>query len=175
MLGDDAMQEAQAAVEIQQAIEQAIPPEFLQIVSKAYEQAQQMQPPTPQDPTQVAADVQKQSIAQRAQSDQMRLEAQQQRDQVQAQTQMQRDQVQAQTQAQRDAVQAQLQQRQDELALQTELLKQDREDARKQAELATRLAMNREDNETAKELTAVEVASGERTSMTTGTGINPNP
>jgi hypothetical protein len=24
-------------------------------------------------------------------------------------------------------------------------------------------------------LTAVEVASGERTSMTTGTGINPNP
>jgi hypothetical protein len=175
MLGEDAMQEAQAAVEIQQAIEQAIPPEFLQIVSKAYEQAQQMQPPTPQDPTQVAADVQKQSIAQRAQSDQMRLEAQQQRDQVQAQTQMQRDQVQAQTQAQRDAVQAQLQQRQDELALQTELLKQDREDARKQAELATRLAMNREDNETAKELTAVEVASGERTSMTTGTGINPNP
>jgi hypothetical protein len=175
MLGDDAMQEAQAAVEIQQAIEQAIPPEFLQIVSKAYEQAQQMQPPTPQDPTQVAAEVQKQSIAQRAQSDQMRLEAQQQRDQVQAQTQMQRDQVQAQTQAQRDAVQAQLQQRQDELALQTELLKQDREDARKQAELATRLAMNREDNETAKELTAVEVASGERTSMTTGTGINPNP
>jgi hypothetical protein len=175
MLGDDAMMEAQAAVEIQQAIEQAIPPEFLQIVSQAYEKAQQMQPPTPQDPTQVAADVQKQSIAQRAQSDQMRLEAQQQRDQVQAQTQMQRDQIQAQTQAQRDAVQADLQKRQDELALQTELLKQDREDARKQAELATRLAMNREDNETAKELTAVEVASGERTSMTTGTGINPNP
>ena len=175
MLGDDAMQEAQAAVEIQQAIEQAIPPEFLEIMAKAFEQAQSLQPPMPQDPTQVAAEVQKQSIAQRAQSDQMRLEAQQQRDQVQAQTQMQRDQVQAQTQAQRDAVQAQLQQRQDELALQTELLKQDREDARKQAELATRLAMNREDNETAKELTAVEVASGERTSMTTGTGINPNP
>lgn len=174
-LSDDAMQEAQAAVEIQQAIEQAIPPEFLQIVNQAYEQAQQMQPPTPQDPTQVAADVQKQSIAQRAQSDQMRLEAQKQRDQVQAQTQVQRDVVQAQTQAQRDAVQADLQKRQDELALQTELLKQDREDARKQAELATRLAMNREDNETAKELTAVEVASGERTSMTTGTGINPNP
>jgi hypothetical protein len=174
-LAEDAMQEAQAAVEIQQAIENAIPQEFLQIVAKAYEQAQQFQPPMPQDPTQIAADVQKQSIAQRAQSDQMRLEAQQQRDQVQAQTQMQRDQVQAQTQAQRDAVQADLQKRQDELALQTELLKQDREDARKQAELATRLAMNREDNETAKELTAVEVASGERTSMTTGTGINPNP
>lgn len=174
-LSDDAMQEAQAAVEIQQAIEQAIPPEFLQIVSQAYEQAKALQPAMPQDPTQIAAEVQKQSIAQRAQSDQMRLEAQKQRDQVQAQTQVQRDVVQAQTQAQRDAVQADLQKRQDELALQTELLKQDREDARKQAELATRLAMNREDNETAKELTAVEVASGERTSMTTGTGINPNP
>ena len=174
-LSDDAMQEAQAAVEIQQAIEQAIPPEFLQIVNQAYEQAKALQPAMPQDPTQIAAEVQKQSIAQRAQSDQMRLEAQKQRDQVQAQTQVQRDVVQAQTQAQRDAVQADLQKRQDELALQTELLKQDREDARKQAELATRLAMNREDNETAKELTAVEVASGERTSMTTGTGINPNP
>jgi hypothetical protein len=174
-LSDDAMQEAQAAVEIQQAIEQAIPPEFLQIVSQAYEQAKALQPAMPQDPTQIAAEVQKQSIAQRAQSDQMRLEAQKQRDQIQAQTQVQRDVVQAQTQAQRDAVQADLQKRQDELALQTELLKQDREDARKQAELATRLAMNREDNETAKELTAVEVASGERTSMTTGTGINPNP
>jgi len=164
MLKEDAMEEAQAAVEIQQAIEQAIPAEFLQIMTKTFEQAQALQPPMPQDPTQIAAEVQKQSIAQRAQSDQMRLQAQ-----------AQRDQIQAQTQAQRDAVQADLQKRQDELALQTELLRQDREDARKQAELATRLAMNREDNETAKELTAVEVASGERTSMTTGTGINPNP
>jgi hypothetical protein len=176
MLGeDDAMREAQAAVEIQQAIEQAIPPEFLQIVSAAYEQAKQMQPPAPQDPTQVAADVQKQAIAQRAQGDQMKIAAQQQRDQVQAQTQLQRDQVQAQTQAQRDQVQANLQLRQDELDMQTELLRQDREDARKQADLTVRLQMNQEDNATAKDLAAAEILSGNKVDVSTGTGISPNP
>jgi hypothetical protein len=165
MLGeDDAMIEAQAAVEIQQAIEQAIPPEFLQIVSSAYEQAQQMQPPQPQDPTQIAAEVQKQAIAQRSQSDQMKIQAQGQRDQVQAQTQ-----------AQRDAVQANLQLRQDELDMQTELLRQDREDARKQAELRVRLQMNQEDNATAKDLAAAEILSGNKVDVSTGTGINPNP
>jgi len=165
MLGeDDAMREAQAAVEIQQAIEQAIPPEFLQIVSQAYDQAKQMQPQQPQDPTQVAADVQKQAIAQRAQGDQMKIAAQQQRDQVQAQTQ-----------AQRDAVQANLQLRQDELDMQTELLRQDREDARKQAELRVRLQMNQEDNATAKALAAAEILSGDKVDVSTGTGINPNP
>jgi hypothetical protein len=161
---DDAMIEAQAAVEIQQAIEQAIPPEFLQIVSQAFAMAQQMQPQQPQDPTQVAADVQKQAIAQRAQAEQMKVASQQQRDQVQAQTQ-----------AQRDAVQVNLKLRQDELDLQTEMLKQDREDARKQAELTTRLQMNQEDNATAKDLAAAEILSGNKVDVSTGTGINPNP
>ena len=161
---DDAMVEAQAAVEIQQAIEQAIPPEFLQIVSQAFAMAQQMQPQQPQDPTQVAADVQKQAIAQRAQAEQMKVASQQQRDQVQAQTQ-----------AQRDAVQVNLKLRQDELDLQTEMLKQDREDARKQAELTARLQMNQEDNATAKDLAAAEILSGNKVDVSTGTGINPNP
>jgi hypothetical protein len=161
---DDAMIEAQAAVEIQQAIESAIPPEFLQIVSEAFAMAQQMQPQQPQDPTQAAAAVQRESIAQRAQSDQMKIQAQGQRDQIQAQTQ-----------AQRDAVKASLQLRQDELDLQTELLKQDREDARKQADLTTRLQMNQEDNATAKDLAAAEILSGNKVDVSTGTGINPNP
>jgi hypothetical protein len=161
---DDAMIEAQAAVEIQQAIESAIPPEFLQIVSEAFAMAQQMQPQQPQDPTQAAAAVQRESIAQRAQSDQMKIQAQGQRDQIQAQTQ-----------AQRDAVKASLQLRQDELDLQTELLKQDREDARKQADLTARLQMNQEDNATAKDLAAAEILSGNKVDVSTGTGINPNP
>jgi len=174
-LQEDAMQEAQAAVEIMQAIEQAIPPEFLQIVAKAHEQAQQFQPPQPQDPTMIAADVQKQSIAQRAQSDQMRLQAQQQRDQTQAQTQLQRDQINSQDKQQQQIADERKQQQADQVAILLETLRQDREDQRKQADIDARLSMNREDNETAKELTAVEVASGERTSLTTGTGINPNP
>lgn len=207
---DDPMREAQAAVEIMQAIEQAIPKEFLDIISKAFEQAQSLQPPQPQDPTMAAVEVQKQMIQQRAQSDQMRIQAQQQRDQVQAQTQMhreqiqdqakvrneqiqvqrdqsqnqieqmriqadqQRDQAQIQTQQQRDAIQAELQQRQAQLTMQTEMLKQDREDARKQAELANRMQINQEDNQTAKDLAAAEILSGEKTAMTSGTSINPN-
>ena len=207
---DDAMQEAQAAVEIMQAIEQAIPKEFLDIMAKAYEQAQQLQPPQPQDPTMAAVEVQKQMIQQRAQSDQMRIQAQQQRDQTQAQTQMQReqiqdqakvrneqiqvqrdqtqneleqmrlqaqqqrDQAQIQTQQQRDAIQAELQQRQAQLTMQTEMLRQDREDARKQAELANRMQINEQDNQTAKDLAAAEIISGEKTAMTSGTSIDPN-
>jgi hypothetical protein len=204
------MREAQAAVEIMQAIEQAIPKEFLDIMTKAYEQAQQLQPPQPQDPTMAAVEVQKQMIQQRAQSDQMRIQAQQQRDQTQAQTQMQReqiqdqakvrneqiqvqrdqtqneleqmrlqaqqqrDQAQIQTQQQRDAIQAELQQRQAQLTMQTEMLRQDREDARKQAELANRMQINEQDNQTAKDLAAAEIISGEKTAMTSGTSIDPN-
>ena len=183
---DDAMQEAQAAVEIQQAIEQAIPKEFLDILSKAYEQAQQMQPPQLQDPTLIAADVQKQSIAQRAQSDQLKIQAQKERDQVQAQSQAQRDQTQAQTQAGRDQIAAQdkqsqeagaerRQQQADQVAVLLETLRQDREDQRKQADVAARLQMNQDDNQTAKDLAAVEILSGDKVGVSTGTGINPNP
>jgi hypothetical protein len=52
---------------------------------------------------------------------------------------------------------------------------QQAEDARKQAELQARLAMNAEDNATAMQLAAAEIASGERVAVSTGTGINPNP
>lgn len=172
---DDPMLEAQAAVEIMQAIEQAIPKEFLDIMNKAHEQAQQLQPPQPQDPTMIAADVQKQSIAQRAQSDQMRIQAQKEQAQTQAQTQAQRDQTQAQTQIQRDAIQAQAQDKQDQTQVQTEILKQDREDARVDAELQAKIMINQEDNATAKDLASAEILSGDKVSVSTGTGINPNP
>lgn len=152
MLGDP-MVEAQVAVEIQQGIEHALPPEFLQILASAFEQAKALQPSVPEDPTQVAATVQRESIQQRAQSDTMKLQAQQQRDVVQAEAQQSKDQV----------------------DFQKEVMKQDREDARKQAELDARLAMNTADNETAKELAAVEVLSGDKFGVSTGSGINPNP
>ena len=35
--------------------------------------------------------------------------------------------------------------------------------------------MNTDDNRTAMELAAAELASGERVAVSTGTGINPNP
>jgi len=174
-LSDDPMQEAEAAVNIQHAIEQALPPEFMQILTQAFQVSQQLQPPQPQDPTQVAAEVQKQSIAQRAQSDQMKLQAQQQHDAQQLQVTQQKDQAQMRADQQKSMTEQQLQARQDDLNMQMETLQQDREDARKKAELDTRLQMNQEDNATAKDLAAVEVLSGNKIGVSTGTGINPNP
>ena len=52
---------------------------------------------------------------------------------------------------------------------------QQAEDARKAAELQARMAMNTDDNRTAIDLAAAEIASGERVAVSTGRGINPNP
>ena len=54
-------------------------------------------------------------------------------------------------------------------------MREDREDQRAQMEIAARMKMNSDDNDTAKRLAALEIASGERVAVSTGTGINPNP
>jgi chaperonin GroES len=43
------------------------------------------------------------------------------------------------------------------------------------ADLEARLAMNQQDNETAARITAAKIAAGQEGSLSTGTGINPNP
>ena len=68
--------------------------------------------------------------------------------------------------------QAQTQQRQQD-NVQRELLKQDRLDDRQAAELQVKLVTNREDNETAKQIAAMETITGEKVGVSTGTGINP--
>jgi hypothetical protein len=45
----------------------------------------------------------------------------------------------------------------------------------RQMELDTKLAINREDNLTAKELAVFEVEQGVKTAYSTGRGINPQP
>jgi hypothetical protein len=47
------------------------------------------------------------------------------------------------------------------------------ENQRKQAEMQVRQAMNTQDNLTAMELAKLEVETGERFGVSTGTGINP--
>jgi hypothetical protein len=47
--------------------------------------------------------------------------------------------------------------------------------ARNTESVEARMFMNTSDNETAKQLAAAEIASGEKVSVTTGTGINPQP
>jgi len=57
--------------------------------------------------------------------------------------------------------------------MQREALKQNRLDERQSAELQVKLVTNREDNQTAKEIAAMEAVTGEKVGVSTGTGINP--
>jgi hypothetical protein len=151
--GNDEMSQANAAVEIMQTLEQAIPPEFLQLMTQAFQEAQQYQPQQPADPAQLAAQVQQMSVEQRREQASQTVAIKQQELAMKQQDMQVKPQV--------------------EMAMET--LKQDREDERTKLEVLARMKMNQEDNDTAKELVAVEVASGEKTSLSTGTGINPNP
>jgi hypothetical protein len=160
--GQNEMEQADAAIEIQKTIEQVIPQEFLDIMAKAFEEAQKYQQQVPKDPTLATVEVQKEAIEQRRESDQLKLQAQ-----------AAKSQQDAQLKAQEQAMKAQEQARQDQADMQEAILREDREDARTQQEIMARVAMNNSDNETAKELAAVEVASGENFSVSTGTGINP--
>jgi len=142
----------------------ALPP----VIAQAMQMMQQFAPQVPPDPR-VAIEGQK-------------LQAQQQRDQAQMQLDAQKGQQQMQLEGQK--MQAQAMHDQQQMALeaqklqieqQLEQLRQDREDARKSAELNARMTMNAQDNQTAMQLAQAEIMSGERIAVSTGTGINPNP
>jgi len=155
------------------------------IIQQAQEMAQKLAPPQPMDPAQAAvqsaqmqAQAKQAELQQRAATEQARLQlsAQQaaqdaQVDQARLQVDAQRLQVSAQQAAQDAQLKAAAMQ-------QDAMLQQQREqaeDARTVAELNARMQMNTEDNRTAMELAAAEIASGEKVAVSTGTGINPNP
>jgi hypothetical protein len=158
--GEDEMSQANAAVEIMQTIEAAIPPQFLELMTQAFQEAQQYQPQPPTDPNQMAAEVQKASVEQRREATNITAQIKGQELQAKQQDAMAKQQQVAANNAAR---------------FQETQYKEEREDERTKAEILAKLKMNQEDNDTAKELVAVEVASGEKTSLSTGTGINPNP
>ena len=126
-----------------------------QIVQQAMQVMQQMQNMGPQDPRVAAlmAETQRKAAA-----DQGNLQIKQ----AELQLEAQKTQVGSQEQA------AKMQQ-----AAQREVLKQDRLDQRQAAELQVKMVTNREDNETAKQIAAAEVLTGEKVGVSTGTGINP--
>ena len=135
-----------------------------QIIQQAQQVMAQFQQPPMQDPR-LAIEGQKLQLEQaKMQAGQ---QAEQQKLAMEAQR-MQAEQADQQQDAQVDL--AELQAR-----IQIEAQRQQAEDARKAAELQARIAMNTEDNRTAMELAAAEIASGERVAVSTGTGINPNP
>ena len=128
-----------------------------QVVQQAQQLMQQFAPQPMQDPR---AALEGQKLQLQAQTQQQRMAIEQQR--------MQQD-------AASDQQDMQLRIAQLQAELQKVQLQQQSEDARKAAELQARMAMNTDDNRTAMQLAAAEIASGERIGLSTGTGINPNP
>jgi ABC-type transport system involved in cytochrome bd biosynthesis fused ATPase/permease subunit len=74
-----------------------------------------------------------------------------------------------------DAARLQLDAQQMQQRMASDQQRQEAETQRKMAELQVRQAMNTQDNLTAMELAQLEVETGERIAVSTGTGINPQP
>ena len=165
LIEDDAEQQVKLIVQVQQLIEQQLG-QFGQELAALTQFADQYkpQPPMPPDNTmqiaQLNAQLQGQSLQERAQYNQMRVQLDQQKLQQQQQLEG-----------------AKIAERQQERMekLQAEQMRQMAENERTAAEIAARERMNTSDNDTAKLLAAAEMATGERVSVSTGTGINPNP
>jgi hypothetical protein len=142
----------------------ALPP----VIAQAMQMMQQFAPQVPPDPR-VALEGQKLQAQQQRDQQQMQLDAQK------GQQQMQLEGQKMQAQAMHDQQQMALEAQKLQIEQQLEQLRQDREDARKSAELNARMTMNAQDNQTAMQLAQAEIMSGERIAVSTGTGINPNP
>ncbi len=130
----------------------SIPP----ILEECIQYLQSLQPP-PQDPAKEVAAAETQR---RAAADQQKM-------------QLETAKMQAKQAESAQDIQNQIQKLQ--ASLQEARLREDREDQRTQMELAARMKMNTDDNDTAKRLAALEIASGNKIAVSTGTGINPNP
>lgn len=135
-----------------------------QIVQQAQQVMAQFQQPPMQDPR-LALEGQKLQI------EQQKLQINQQQAQQDAAMEAQR--LQAQMADQQQDAQVDMAELQARIAIAQQ--QQQAEDARKAAELQARMTMNTDDNRTAMQLAAAEIASGERIGLSTGTGINPNP
>ena len=156
LIQEDADEQVAVILQVQQFIEQQLGG-FAQELAQIDQAAQQFvpKPPVMQDQAmeiaQLNAQVQGQAMQQRAQMEQAKLQLQQQKLQVDAQTDAQKSQE----------------------DLQKEQMRQRAENERTMVELDTRERMNTADNDTAMRLAATELATGERFSVSTGTGINP--
>ena len=157
---------ATATPNVMQQAQQALgqmPQIIGQAVKRLSELAQQNQP-TGLDPTTQAIMAETQR---KAQSDQMRSQLESKRMEIDTQAAAQDIQLAAQKAAM-DAQKIQVDQ-----ALKAQKIQLDAQG--KMADLASRERINNEDNQTAKDLAALEIASGNKLAVSTGAGINPRP
>ena len=152
------------------------------VIQQAQQIMQQLAPQPPMDPNVQLVQQQMQMQAQRDQqrsaidAQKLQLTAQdaQQKAQMDA-AKLQLDAQDAQQKAQMDAARLQLDAQQMQQRMASDQQRQEAETQRKMAELQVRQAMNTQDNLTAMELAQLEVETGERIAVSTGTGINPQP
>ena len=161
----EAEQQVQLILQVQQLIEQQLGG-FSQELNQFAQFAEQFKP-QPQMPPDSSMQVAQLNAQIKGQEMQARMQVDQAR--------MQLDQAKLQSQQQVDMAKLSEQQQDRALKMQTEQMRQAAEDQRTAAEIAARERMNTSDNDTAKLLAAAELATGERVSVSTGTGINPNP
>lgn len=163
LIKEDANEQAKVIIQVQQFIEQQLG-QFGQELVQIDQAAQQFKPQPPMPPdnsmqiAQLNAQIQGQALQQRAQADQARLQIEQ--------AKMQQDAALKQAEMSGKDKQSQL-----EMA--REQMRQQGDDQRTQADLAVRERMNTADNQTAMDLAALEIATGEKFSVSTGTGVNP--
>ena len=161
----EAEEQVQLIIQVQQLIEKQLG-SFGQELAQLTDFAEQFKPQSPMPPdntmqvAQLNAQVQGQALQERAQYNQARVQL---------------DQQKLQTQQQLEAAKLAQRQQDAQEKLQAEQMRQMAENERTAAEIAGRERMNTADNDTAKLLAAAELATGERVSVSTGTGINPNP
>jgi hypothetical protein len=152
------------------------------IIQQAQQMMQQFAPPPMQDPNvalgQQQLQLQSQQAQQRAAADQQSMQLKGQQMQQKAALDQQSLQLKGQ-QMQQDAQQNAQQAQESAAELQARIAiaaqAEQGDNVRKNAEIQARVAMNAQDNETAMQLAAAEIASGENFAVSTGTGINPNP
>lgn len=166
-IADEADPQAQLIVRVQQMIEQQLGA-FAQELAQIDAAAQQFKPQPPMPPdnsmqvAQLNAQLQGQIAAQRAELDKARLAQQAQSDQARLAQQA----AIAQQKSADSAADRQAEAQREAMRLQAEAQRAQQSDA-------VRYQMNTDDNNTAMQLAAAEIASGEKVAVSTGTGINP--
>ena len=198
VIKDDAPQQVEMILRVQKFIEETLGG-FGQELAQITEAAQEFQPkdPAQNDPTmqiaQMSAQIKQSELAQKAEFENSRLALDNMK--LENQSQMQQMKMAQEAEIERmkiGAKERQLQEKVEQDNLQQlaetertnirEMSETDRlmtrekgDDRRKAEDLAARERMNNADNTTAKELAQMEMESDEKTSFTTGGGINPNP
>jgi chaperonin GroES len=143
------------------------------VIQQAQQVLQSLAPQPPMDPNaQVAMrqlQIQSQQLQQRAQADAQRMQLEGAKMQQRAQI----DQAKLQQDAQIDQAKLQQDAQQEQARIAADQQREQAETQRKMAEMQVRQAMNTQDNMTAMELAKLELETGERFAVSTGTGINP--